>query len=291
MKAAPFDYVRVSRFEEVGEVIAAYGDDAQVIAGGQSLIPAMAMRMARPRVLIDIARLPGLSEIRLEGDALQIGALVRYFELQASPLVAAHAPLVRDAVPLIAHEAIRSRGTLGGNLAHADPASEMPAVMLALDATIVVKGPDGERRIAAADFFLGTYTVDLELGEIITAVSIPRAPSGRLHAIDELVRRAGDYAAVGGAFVLDVADGVVTDARLAVFAVCDRPLLAIAAAGRLRGQPVDALELAAALDALADEIEPMADLHNQAATKRHLLRVLTDRLLRGLAGAGGAAHG
>lgn len=283
MKAAPFEYVRVSRFEEIGEVIAAHGDDAQVIAGGQSLVPAMATRMAAPKVLIDITGLPGLSEIHLDGSALRIGALARYFELQASPLVAEHAPLVRDAVPLIAHEAIRSRGTLGGNLAHADPASEMPAVMLALDATIIVQGPDGERRIAATDFFLGTYAVDLEPGEIIVAVSIPEAPAGRRCGIDEIARRAGDYASVGGAFVLDIEDGIVADARLAVFAASDRPTLAEAAAGALRGQPIDALGLAPVLDAVSAEIEPMADLHNQAATKLHLLRVLTARLLRDIA--------
>lgn len=291
MKAAPFEYVRVSRFEEIAEVIAIHGDDAQVIAGGQSLIPAMATRMAAPKVLIDIASLAELSGIRMEGAALRIGALTRYFELQASQLVADHASLVRDAVPLIAHEAIRSRGTIGGNLANADPASEMPAVMLALDATILVDGPGGARAVPAAGFFLGTYAVDLELGDIVVAVMIPEAPRGRLSGIEEIARRSGDYAAVGGAFVLDTDDGVVTRARLAFFAASDRAVLAEGAARGLCGQRIDALALDGVVAAVGHEIEAMPDLHNAAATKTHLLRVLTERLLRRIAAGSAPAHG
>lgn len=291
MKAAPFDYVRVSSLDELGELAAAYGDDAQVIAGGQSLVPAMAMRMARPKLLLDLCDLPGLADIRLTPDGLEIGAMVRYFELAASPLVAAHAPLVSAAVPLIAHEAIRSRGTLGGNLAHADPASEMPAVMLALGAVITVAGRDGARRIPAAEFFIGTYETALRPGEIITAITLPAGPSGRRVAIDEVVRRSGDYAAVGAAFAIDLEGETVTGARLAFFAFCDRAVLAHKAAAALCGQRLGQIDPAPVLDALADEIAPVADLHNRAETKRHLMKVLAGRLLQRLLSGEKSTHG
>lgn len=291
MKAAPFDYVRVSSLDELGELAAAYGDDAQVIAGGQSLVPAMAMRMARPKLLLDLCDLPGLADIRLTPDGLEIGAMVRYFELAASPLVAAHAPLVSAAVPLIAHEAIRSRGTLGGNLAHADPASEMPAVMLALGAVITVAGSTGARRIPAAEFFTGTYETALHPGEILTAITLPAAPAGRRVAIDEVVRRSGDYAAVGAAFAIDLEGEMITGARLAFFAVCDRAVLAHKAAAALCGQRLGRIDPAPVLAALAEEIAPVADLHNRAETKRHLMKVLAGRLLQSLLIGEKSTHG
>ncbi len=291
MKAAPFDYVRVSCFEEMQEIFAVHGDDAQVIAGGQSLIPAMAMRMARPSVLLDIAGLPGLSGIEDAGAAIRIGAMTRYVELRESALLASHVPLMRDAVALIAHEAIRSRGTIGGNLAHADPASEMPAVVQALDATIDIRGPEGQRSVAAADFILGTYAVDLEPGEIIVSVTVPKAPAGRLSGIREFARRSGDYAAAGGAFVLDVGDGRIVAARLACFGICDRAVLAEKAAATLVGQELTALDPEPAVKAIVSEIEPTADLHNAPATKRHLIGVLTRRLLADMVSRSGKAHG
>ncbi|MHC5655220.1 FAD binding domain-containing protein [Stappia sp. ICDLI1TA098] len=291
MKAAPFDYVRVSSFDEIHDIFAAYGDDAQVIAGGQSLVPAMAMRMARPKVLVDIAGLPGLAGIRETADAIEIGAMTRYADLRGSALVARHAPLVHAAVPLIAHEAIRSRGTLGGNLVHADPASEMPAVMLALDATILVTGQAGVRAVPAQDFFLGTYAVDLEPGEIVSAIRVPAARADQRCGIDEFARRAGDYAAVGGAFRIDLEGARIAGARLAFFAVADKAQRARAAEEALAGQSLADLDTGPVLDALTDDIAPTADLHNGVATKRHLMRVLTVRLLRDIATGAGPTHG
>jgi len=291
MKAAPFDYVRVSCIEEMQEIFAAYGDDAQVIAGGQSLVPAMAMRMARPKVLLDIAGLPGLGDIRETGDGLQIGAMARYVDMRESSLVARHAPLIRNAIPLIAHEAIRSRGTIGGNLAHADPASELPAVVQALGASIDLQGPNGARSIPATAFFLGTYAVDMEPGEIIISVTVPSAPDGRRSGIREFARRSGDYATAGGAFVLDIEAGRIADARLAYFGVADRALLAKEASATLRGQPLASLDLEPVLEALTADIEPTADLHTGAAAKRHLIGVLTKRLIADLASGKDPAHG
>ena len=292
MKPAPFDYVRVSCIEEMQDIFAAFGDDAQLIAGGQSLIPAMAMRMARPKVLLDIADVKELGGIRETDEGVCIGAMTRYVELRHSAIISTHAPLIGQAVPLIAHEAIRSRGTLGGNLAHADPASEMPAVMQALGAVFNLQGGQGSRRVPACDFFQGTYATALDPGEIIVSVTVPSAPKGRLSAIREFARRSGDYASAGGAFVLDVAEGRITEARLAFFGVADRAMLALQAGDYLRGRPLAAL---AAPDpvfaALAADIEPMADLHNSAATKRHLIGVLTQRLFDDLMAQDGSAHG
>ena len=291
MKAAPFDYVRVSCIEEMQDVFAAFGDEAQLIAGGQSLIPAMAMRMARPKVLLDIGDVKELSGISESDNRLCIGAMTRYVELRDCALVSTYAPLIGQALPLIAHEAIRSRGTIGGNLAHADPASEMPAVMQALDACFNLQGAQGPRSVAAVEFFQGTYATILEPGEIIVSITIPFPPKGRLSAIREFARRSGDYATVGGAFVLDVEDGQIAQARLAFFGVAEHAMLTPKAAECLCAQPLAALDLQPVLEALTIEIEPMADLHNSAATKRHLIGVLTERLFDDLIAQDVPGHG
>ncbi|WP_212525781.1 xanthine dehydrogenase family protein subunit M [Actibacterium sp. MT2.3-13A] len=282
MKAAPFDYVRVESLEELFSLMGAIGDDALILAGGQSLVPAMAMRMARPRLLLDVNHIPGLSGVTLGDSALHIGALTRYHELAASPEIARHAPLIAAAVPLIAHEAIRSRGTLGGNIAHADPASEMPAVLLALDATIHAESGQGGRTIPACDFFLGTYETALAPGEIVRSVSIPRPQRAERSAIDEVVRRAGDYAMAGAAIRLVAEAGRVAEARIALFGVADRALRCAPAEEALRGAEIAALPIEEAVAALRDALEPLADLHAGAATKRHLAGVVTGRLLAGL---------
>ena len=291
MKAAPFDYVRVSCMEEIQDIFAAFGDDAQVIAGGQSLIPAMAMRMARPKVLLDIAHMKELGGISETDEGIRLGAMTRYVELRDCELLSTHAPLIGKAVPLIAHEAIRSRGTIGGSLAHADPASEMPAVMQALGAVFNLHGVKGPRGVAATDFFQGTYATVLDPGEIIVSITIPFAPKGRLSGIREFARRSGDYAAAGGAFVLDVEHTRITQARLVFFGVADRAMLAPKASECLRGQQISALDLQPVLEALTADIEPMADLHNSAATKQHLMGVLTRRLFDDLMIQHRPAHG
>jgi aerobic carbon-monoxide dehydrogenase medium subunit len=264
MRAAPFAYVRPDSLEEAFEALARHGDEAQLLAGGQSLMPAMALRMARPEILVDISRLPELRGIALEEGALVLGAGTTYAEALRAPLVASHAPLLAQAIPHVAHEAVRSRGTLGGSLANADPASEMPACMLALGAQVVLRSAEGERAVPMEDFALGTYTTAIEPGEILTAIRVPLSDAPRRSHFREIARRSGDYAMAGAAYVSDGADG----ARFVLFAVSDRPVL-------VPGAPdVDAV--LAAIDA---DVEFFPDNHAGIATKRHLAGVLARDLL------------
>jgi aerobic carbon-monoxide dehydrogenase medium subunit len=214
MKAAAFDYVRATNVAEACVLLAHHGPDARLIAGGQSLLPAMNLRLASPGVLIDIGRIDGLDAIEIRGDLLRIGALTRQETLLRDAVAARHVPLLAEALRHVAHPAIRARGTIGGNLAHADPASELPACMLALDAVIEAVSPRGTRRIAAGDFFTGLFQTALEPDEMLTAVEI-RLPAHRFF-FQEIARRSGDYAIVGLA---------AAGSRLAFFSVGDRPVL------------------------------------------------------------------
>ncbi|WP_142846050.1 xanthine dehydrogenase family protein subunit M [Telmatospirillum sp. J64-1] len=279
MKASAFDYARVESLEEVFALFAEYGDEARIIAGGQTLVPAMAMRVAAPALLIDISRLEALQGIARNGDRLRIGAFTRYVELQHSPLVAEAAPLLHRAIPLIAHEAIRSRGTFGGSLANADPASEMPACALALEAVMVIANAEGERRVAAADFFQGLYQTALEPGDVLVAVEIPVAQDGMQGVIEELVRRQGDYAMVGLAATGKAANGMLSGPRFVFFGVGDRPVLATKAAEALADGPISPEHIAEAQAALAQDFTPLGDIHCSPATKAHLARVLLGRVV------------
>src|SRR3954452_6088343 len=197
MKAAAFAYARAASVVNALEFLAAHGDKAKVLSGGQSLMPAMNLRLISPEFIVDIGELAELRGIAVNGDLLTIGARTRHVDVLKSPEVAAHAPLLRDAISHVAHPAIRNRGTLGGSLAHADPASELPACMVALDATVIVRGPGGERRIAAQDFFTGIYQTMLSPEELLVAVELPVARRNSAHFFREFARRRGDYAIVG----------------------------------------------------------------------------------------------
>src|SRR6201992_1858966 len=197
MKASAFSYARATSVGNALELLAAHGDGAKVLSGGQSLMPAMNLRLLSPDLLVDIGGLDELRGIQLAGGKLRIGALTRHVELLNSTEVAAHAPLLTEAIAHVAHPAIRNRGTLGGSLAHADRASELPACQLALDATIIVRGQAGERRIAAADFFTGIYETALSSDELLVAVELPVAQKDSSHFFHEFARRHGDYAIVG----------------------------------------------------------------------------------------------
>src|SRR5918996_3922519 len=197
MKPAAFDYHRPTSLAETFDLLDRYGDDGRLLAGGQSLVPALNMRLATPRAVIDINRLPGLDAIAVTAEGLVIGALARHAAVERSPLVREHAPLIAAAMPYIGHSAIRSRGTFGGSLALADPAAELPACVMALDATIRVESRRGRRDIAAGAFFRGVYTTALEPGEVLVEVLIPRAAGGWRSGFDELARRHGDFALVG----------------------------------------------------------------------------------------------
>src|SRR6266850_7025135 len=229
MKASAFAYARATSVTNALDLLATHGDRAKVLSGGQSLMPAMNLRLISPELIVDIGELAELRGIAVSGDALTIGALSRHVDLLRSPEVAAHAPLLTDAIVHVAHPAIRNRGTIGGSLAHADPASELPACMVALNATMIIRGQSGERRIAAENFFTGIYETALSPQELLVAVELPIGRKNSVHFFREFARRQGDYAIVGLAAQAIVKRGQFADLRLCFFAVGDRPLLAGAA--------------------------------------------------------------
>jgi aerobic carbon-monoxide dehydrogenase medium subunit len=281
MKASAFSYTRATSVVNALELLVAHGDRAKVLSGGQSLMPAMNLRLISPELIVDIGEIAELRGIAIRGDILTLGALTRHVELLKSPEVAAHAPLLTEAIAHVAHPAIRNRGTLGGSLAHADPASELPACMVALNATIVVRGQMGERRIAAEEFFTGIYETVLSAQELLIAVELPIARENSAYFFHEFARRHGDYAIAGLAAQAIVHAGQFTDLRLAFFAVGDRPVLANAA-NRLVGVAVTPAILAEASAVLGEQLQPHEDHHASASMRRHLAKVLLARSISAL---------
>ena len=251
MKASAFDYARATSVDHTLDILVRYGDTAKVLSGGQSLVPAMNLRLISPELIVDIGALTELRGIAVTDDHLAIGALTRHVDLLNSPEIAAHAPLLTAAIAHVAHPAIRNRGTIGGSLAQADPASELPACMLALDATIVVRGQAGERRIGASDFFTGIYQTTLSPQELLISVELPLARRNSRYFFDEFARRHGDYAMTGLAAQAFIEGDGFAELRLAFFAVGDRPIL-VKAANRLVNVTIDAAVLSDASAALAD---------------------------------------
>ena len=276
MKASAFAYARATSVINALELLALHGDKAKVLSGGQSLMPAMNLRLISPEFIIDIGELAELRGIAINGDVLAIGALTRHVDLLRSPEIGAHAPLLADAMPHVAHPAIRNRGTIGGSLAHADPASELPACMIALGATIIVRGRRGERRIAANEFFTGIYETALSPRELLVAVELPVARKDTAHFFHEFSRRHGDYAIVGLAAQAIIKGDQFADLRLGFFAVGDRPLLA-KAAGKLVHVAITPVVLSEASSALAEELDPQEDQQATPAMRRHLAKVLLVR--------------
>ena len=283
MKASAFSYARATSVMNAIELLAAHGDSAKVLSGGQSLMPAMNLRLISPELIVDIGDIAELRGIAVTGGTLRIGALTRHVDLLNSPEIAAHVPLLTQAVAHVAHPAIRNRGTIGGSLAHADPAAELPACMVALDATIVVKGPMNERRVPAQDFFTGIYETVLSADELLVAVEIPVPPNNAAHSFSEFARRHGDYAIVGLAAQAVVAGDILTDLRLVFFAVSDRPVLATAATKLVNVAVVPAV-LSEASRALGEELDPGEDQQASAPMRRHLAKVLLARCVAALLG-------
>jgi len=279
MKAPDFAYAKPSSLADALELLADGDQDAMPLAGGQSLVPMLNFRLAAPDTLVDLNGLEELCGIRLDGEVVRIGAMARYAELGASDLVAEHLPLFCMALPHIAHAAVRNRGTIGGSVALADPAAEMPAVLLALDASIRVVGRSGLRTIKADDFFEGLYETALEAGELITEISVPiRKPQDRF-GFYELARRHGDYAMTGVA-IATAGTAKIDSCRIALFGIGDKAMRATGAEAALRGRSVaDALE--EAKTALAD-LPMAADLNASETMKRHLSGVVLERALRDL---------
>ena len=293
MKAAAFAYARATSVVNALELLDANGDKAKVLSGGQSLMPAMNLRLISPELIVDIGEIAELRGIAVTGDVVRIGALTRHVDLLRSPEIAAHAPLLTEAIAHVAHPAIRNRGTLGGSLAHADPASELPACMVTLNASIIVRGRAGERRVAAADFFKGIYETDLSAQELLVGVELPVIGKNSAHFFHEFARRHGDYAIAGLAAQAIVEKGVFSDLRLVFFAVGDRPVLARAAT-KLVNVTVTPAVLAAACTVLGEELDPQDDQQASASMRRHLARVLLVRCTSTLLGrpdlnAGGRA--
>lgn len=274
MKASAGGYARAESVGHALELLTGSDGQGRVLAGGQSLIAAMNMRLSVGDLLVDISKINELSGVSLDGNTLRIGALTRHSQVGADPQVKTHAPLLTDAVAHIAHAAIRNRGTIGGALAHADPAAEFPACALALGATIHVEGVNGARSIAADDFFEEVFTTALNEDEILTAITIPVAEQGEVQILEEVARRSGDYALVGLCLVKRAAGH-----RISLFSVGATPILATGAMAAL-----DAGDLDAAVDALSAEIDPPSDTQASAAYRRHLAGVLLRRAVARLNG-------
>lgn len=292
MKPAPFDYRAPESTEEALELLGKFGDDAKVLAGGQSLIPLLALRLARPALLIDLRRVPGLDRVGLSDGHLAIGSMVRERMVERSELARSRAPLLSEALPLIGHPAIRSRGTVGGSLAHADPAAELPSVALALDATMVVVSAQRARReIPAAEFFRGYFSTAVEPDELLMEVRFPELPAGSGTSFQEVSRRHGDFAMVGVAAAVTLRGGLVTEARLALTGVADTPVRPAAERELVGSAPTPEL-LTAVAAAVQAELRPGSDLHGSSQYRRQVAGVLVRRVLgQAVLRAGGAGTG
>jgi aerobic carbon-monoxide dehydrogenase medium subunit len=274
MKALAGGYARARDVAHALDLLAQADGMGRVLAGGQSLIAAMNMRLSTGDMLVDISRIADLRGVAVVDGALRIGALTRHAEVGADPLVAQHAPLLVQAVHHIAHAAIRNRGTIGGSLAHADPAAEFPACVLALGGTIHLQGPDGARQVAAEDFFVDVFETAIAEGEILTAITLPLLEPGERHVLIESARRSGDYALAGLCVVKRAAGH-----RVSALSVGPRPVLAAGAMAAL-----DAGDAAGAVAALRAEIDPPSDTQASGAYRRHLAGVLLSRALNDLTG-------
>ena len=279
MKPPPFDYCCPDTLDEALALLAEHGDEAKVLAGGQSLVPMLNLRALHPGVLIDINRLPGLDYVTLENGQLRVGALARHKAMLESAAVSEASPLMALAYPYVSHGPIRNRGTLCGNLCHNDPASEMPAVALAGDAEMVLQSAGGARTVAAEDFFTGTLSTAAEANEILVEVRVPRAPAGQGAGFHEVSPRKGDFAYVAVGATLQVVDGACSAARIVCAGVGDGPHRARAAEDALAGAAADDDAFRQAAAAAGDSIDPNEDFHADADYRRDLVRSLTRRAL------------
>jgi carbon-monoxide dehydrogenase medium subunit len=274
MIAAEFDYAVATSVDDAIRLLAEGGTDAKILAGGHSLLPLMKLRFTAPSLLVDIGRVEGLRGIQTDGDSFTIGAMTRHADLQARDDLG----LLATAAGEIADQQVRNRGTIGGSLANGDSAADLPAVLLALEGSVIVRGADGEREIAAAELFEGYLTTSIRKGEILTEVRIP-ALTGYGHGYEKFNRRSEDWAMVGVCALVKATDGVCEDVRVGLTHMASTPLRAGAVEDALRGQPLDAEHIAAAAELAAEGTEPLSDLNASPDYKRHLARVLTKRAL------------
>jgi carbon-monoxide dehydrogenase medium subunit len=280
MKPAPFDYIAPTSLDEALEILAKRADEAKLLAGGQSLVPLLNMRLARPALLVDLNRLSDLAYIRTDDGVVRVGALTRQRAVERSPVVGQRVPLLAAATEYVGHPAIRNRGTVGGSLAHGDPVSELPCVAVALEAALVARGPKGERRIPADGFFQSVFTTLLEPNEVLTEVVIPSLPPRTGWGFEELARRHGDFGIIAVAALLTVkADSTIERARLSYAGAADRPLRAGRAEKALIGQRPSAATFEEAARLASSELDPPSDMHATAAYRRTVAVALTKRAL------------
>jgi carbon-monoxide dehydrogenase medium subunit len=284
MIPAAFDYVRPSSVAEAVSAISAAGEDGKVLAGGQSLIPVLRLRMSYPSMLVDVGRIPELRGVRDDGDAIVIGSMTTHHDVMHNALVAQHAPLIAQATATVADPHVRHRGTFGGALAHADPAGDLPAVALALGCEFVASGPSGERRIAAADFFLDYLTTSLAADELLTAVRVPKLGAGWSSHYEKFNRVAQAWSIVGVAALVRREDDSIAEARVGLTNMGSTPLRASATEQALAGTAASADAVGAAAAHAADETTPPSDLSGQSDYRQHLARVLTARAVLAAAG-------
>jgi carbon-monoxide dehydrogenase medium subunit len=279
VKASAFEYVRVSSVDEAVAQLAELGDEAKVLAGGQSLVPLLNLRLAYPAYLVDINQIGELDFIA-NGSGVRVGAVARHRDVERSELVARANPLLAAAVKLVGHAAIRNRGTIGGSVAHADPAAELPTVLVALDGEIEARSSRGTRTIAAAEFFEGFLTTTLQPDELLTEVKFPALPAGSGWSIQEFSRRSGDFGVVTVAVTLTAGtDGRIGEARVAFGGVAGTAVRAPSAEAALAGQTPSAELWKAAGQEAAAGLDPPGDLHSTPEHRRHLAAVLTERAL------------
>lgn len=288
MKLPAFEYHRARSVDEVLDLLARHGDEAAVLAGGQSLVPGLALRLSAPAVLVDLNGIDGLADIGGD-DVLRLGPMVRHRTLESAPAIRWSLPLVAMVMPHVAHPAIRNRGTIGGSVAQADPAAELPAVLTAYDATIVLRSTGGERRVPARSFFRGLYETARRPDEMVTGIEIPRPPADERVAFGEIARRHGDYALAGVMLRARVEDRRILAAEIVLFGAGDRPIRIGAAGGLLAGRGIDDPPPDALGAVLAEGWEPLADGETDASTRRRLCHVLTCRALAALARGDGDA--
>ena len=280
MKPPAFHYEKPSSVDELLDALTHHGEDARILAGGQSLVPMMNFRLVSPEVLIDINGLSELDYIRRDGDTLSIGALTRHSALNESPLVAELCPLLAEAYKHVAHVTIRNRGTIGGNLSHADPSSEIPAVCLCLESTMIVRGKKETREVSAGEFFLGALETAIQPDEFLAEIRIPVRKPGTGWAFEEVSPRQGDFATTAVAVTLHVDGGVCRSAAIAHAAVADRPARIEAAEAALVGSRLDDTQITEAAELASAAVEPtVVNYHGDAEYKRDLVRALTKRAL------------
>jgi CO/xanthine dehydrogenase FAD-binding subunit len=279
MKPAAFDYLAAETLDEAVSALARAGGDGKVLAGGQSLVPMLNFRLVRPSILIDINRIRDLGYVDATGDVIRIGALTRHHSLETSPIIKAHLPVMTAAMQHVAHLAVRNRGTIGGSLSHADPAAELPMMAVLLDGKIGIRSLHGRRMVDARRFFTGSLTTDLKHDEIVTDVEFPRLLPNTGWAIEEMARRAGDFALAAVGVTMSARDGKADRVRIGMMGVGETPLRAPEAEDLLAGNAIDAQALEAAASTIETAVEPNTDLHASADYRRFLVGALARRAI------------